>query len=57
MHTSSAGQHRYELNILLNHMNDKENGQPQVILGDFNAGPDGPSIVAEFGENYDLIPE
>ena len=57
MNGSSAGQHRYELNILLDHMNEQDNGSPQVILGDFNSGPDGPNVEAEFGDNYDLIPE
>ena len=38
-------------------MNDQENGQPQIMLGDFNTGPDGPSVGAEYGDNYALIPE
>ena len=27
------------------------------MLGDFNTGPDGPSVGAEYGANYALIPE
>ena len=56
-HTDIVGQQRYELNTLLNHMNDQENGQPQIMLGDFNTGPDAPRVDAEFGVNYELIPE
>ena len=56
-HGDIPGQQRYELNTLLDHMDDKENGQTQIMLGDFNTGPDGPSVDAEYGENYELIPE
>ena len=57
VHGDIVGQQRYELNTLLSHMNDQENGQPQIMLGDFNTGPDGPNVGAEYAANYELIPE
>ena len=54
-HGDPEGQQRYELNIMLDWMNERNNGGPQVMLGDFNTGPDGDNILAEFGENYALI--
>ena len=57
-HSSYEGQQRYELNTLLEFMNNQNNGQPQVILGDFNTGPDVlPYIKAFAGENYPLMVE
>ena len=36
-------------------MHEKENGSPQVMLGDWNTGPEGLDVEAEFQDNYDLI--
>ena len=36
-------------------MHDQENGSPQVMLGDFNTGPDGLNVESEYQNNYDLI--
>ena len=54
-HGDEQGQQRYEINIMLDWMNERNNGGPQVMLGDFNCGPDGEKIFAEFGDNYTLF--
>ena len=37
-------------------MHEKENGSPQVMLGDWNTGPEGhDDVEAEFPANYDMI--
>ena len=36
-------------------MHEQENGSQQVMLGDWNAGPEGDDVVAEFPDNYNLI--
>ena len=36
-------------------MHEQENGSQQVMLGDWNTGPEGLNVVAEYPENYNLI--
>ena len=36
-------------------MHEQENGSQQVMLGDWNTGPEGTDVVAEFPDNYNLI--
>ena len=38
-HQSYQGQNAYELNTILFFLNKKENGSPQVLIGDLNTGP------------------
>lgn len=58
VHGSSEGQQRYEIQTLLDFMAAQEDGRPQVMLGDWNCGPDGgpdSEARAEFPENYALV--
>lgn len=54
---SHQGQNLYELNEILDFLDTKKDGSPQVIIGDFNVGPNIPdqNIAAEFPENYQVI--
>ena len=36
-------------------MDERNDGKPQVMLGDFNTGPDGDSIFGEFPDNFQVI--
>ena len=54
VHGSHEGQQLYELNEVQNFIDDKEDGCPQVLMGDFNFGPEVASenISAEFPDHY-----
>ena len=54
-HGDTEGQQRYEINTLLDFMDAQEDGSPQVMLGDFNTGPAGLNVEAEYPENYAII--
>ena len=45
------------MNEILDYLNLKENGSPQVFMGDINLGPGYPEldITAEFPDHYDEI--
>ena len=45
------------MNEILDFLNAKDNGSPQVFLGDFNTGPSFPEfeIAAELPEHYQEI--
>ena len=36
-------------------MDAQEDGSPQVMLGDFNTGPAGLNVEAEYPDNYAII--
>ena len=36
-------------------MHERANGSPQVLLGDWNTGPEGDDVEAEFPLNYGTI--
>ena len=42
---------------MLDYFNEKDDGSPQVFMGDINAGPAFPefNIIADFEENYQEI--
>ena len=57
-HGSSEGQQRYEIQTVLDFMAAQADGRPQLMLGDWNCGPDGgpnSEARAEFPENYALV--
>ena len=57
VHGSHEGQQLYELNEVQNFIDDKEDGCPQVLMGDFNFGPEVASenISAEFPDHYNSL--
>ena len=38
-HSSYGGQNEYELKEILKFFESKDNGKPQIIMGDLNVGP------------------
>ena len=54
---SYEGQNFYETGLMMDLLNEKENGSPQVLLGDFQTGPGFPEqgIIEQWIDSYNLI--